>query len=94
MGRVGFEPTKAEPADFTNPKVSFWHGLYLYPIMGTLVSSLYGAPRTLRSSHGISTPISFHRYPREFILRLPLRAAIVYSLPQLATLVSAQFFIT
>jgi len=53
VGRVGFEPTKAEPADFINPKVSFWHGLYLYPrrVLWYLVST---APQLNKlGSHGI-----------------------------------------
>lgn len=61
------------------PLFSQWHGLYLYPALsrvGTSVSSLYGAPmkQRLRLPHGVPSvfaclPIdkfSLHRYPKEF----------------------------
>ena len=92
-GRIGFEPMKAVGQQISLFQ-RFPNGVdYIFIRQKRMPRYLVSTGPHTWGSHGISIAFSFsfHRYPREFILELPLRAAISYSLPSLTTWVPARF---
>ena len=74
-------PRRPKPPDFMKPKDFSLARTISSPVLGALVSSLYGAPWPIAKvptvfAYPPTGELSLHRYPREFIWKSPSKAAI------------------